>query len=111
MRVHLLHDGGGLDEKARSDLTRMLEYARPAKICFCTSRAESERALQSIEEAMRDLAPQVQQVCAIGAQQLVPLIQRHQESFRKRYAAELMDHADFLSRTSNDLSGNEVLGM
>lgn len=103
--------GKELGEKPRSDLTRMVQHACPAAIYFCTTQLCSEDHLEAIEKTIRSIAPDVDKITVLGAYQLVPLIQRHPTPFQRRYAAELLEHADFLSQTSCDPQHDEVLGM
>ena len=103
--------GRVLDDKARLDLTRMIAHSRPVVIYFCTTQSVSEHSLHQIENEMRRIAPEVQRLAAIGAHQLILLIQRHQVSFQRRYAAELLEHADFLAQTSSGAEGDEVIGL
>jgi len=100
-----------LEDKLEADLARMLQYAQPETIYFVTNRFVSEPALLQIEETMRKLAPNVNRVAVIGGHQLLGLIQRHPSAFERRYAGELLEHAQFLSRTSQDNRGEDVLGM
>jgi hypothetical protein len=103
--------GSVLDDKAEADLTRLLGFAQPEKVYFCTSQAESENALQRVEDRLRELVGEGCAVSAVGATQLIPLIQRHPEPFRMRYAAELLEHADFLAHSANLHGDLDVLGM
>jgi len=103
--------GTKLEEKAKSDLERMVKFARPERIYFCTSQLASELALSRIEDEIRDIAQGIERVAAIGSKQIVTLICRNLSPFNRRYAAELLEHADFLSHSTCSAHDEEVLGL
>lgn len=96
------------DAKAKSDLERLLKFAKPASIYFCTSQSESEHSLQKTENEIKELARDVQSITAVGGHQFASLVQAHRKAFEHRYVAELLDNHDFLSETN---AQENILGM
>ena len=95
------------EDKAKGDLQKILKFAHPASIYFCSTQEKSEGYLQKVESQIRELAPDVKRVSALGAYQIVPLVsQRYPEVFERRYVAELLEHREWLK--ADDISNMEL---
>ena len=90
--------------KVKEDLAEPLGQSppgiTPGAIHFCSNREKSEDYLQKVEGHIRQIAPGVPRVSAIGAYQIVGLVsQKHPEIFERRYTAELLEHREWLNAT------------
>lgn len=84
-----------IDEKAKSDIKRTAQNMQSKTVIYCTSKSLSERKCNDIESDIREEYPSVETVHILGQIQLITLAERHQNVFRKYYAAEI----DNLERT------------
>lgn len=101
---------GDFDDKAESDLRSLLQSATPVRVYFCSNRAKSEAYLQRVKENLRSIAPQVNEVDAIGSYQLATLVQRCPEPFIRRYTSELLDYRETLLEGNLQTVQMEVAG-
>lgn len=102
--------------KAKGDLqgllAALLAATRPHSIIFCSNREKSEAYLQGVESQLRQLAPNVERIAAIGANQIVPLAsQKHADIFERRYTAELLEHREWLNTTDIASLELQTVGM
>ncbi len=45
----------GFEEKAKSDLAKVLENATPSRVCFCTATEKSEQYLDRVKDALKEV--------------------------------------------------------
>lgn len=84
-----------IDDKVRWDIKRIAQTARFKAVVYCTSKLLSEQKCEDIESTIREEYPSVETVQILGQIQLTSLAERHDNVFRKHYAAEI----DNLERT------------
>jgi hypothetical protein len=100
-----------IDDKAETDVTRLLKFAKPRSIYFCSTRDKSELKVNRIETRLKELAPDIPRIAALGADQLVALVRQHPASFERRYAAELIEERGFFKDGSLEKLQLQVTGL
>ena len=100
-----------IDEKAKSDIKRAAQNMQSKTVIYCTSKSLSERKCNDIESVIREEYPSVETVHILGQIQLITLAERHQNIFRKYYAAEIDNLERTLLRIPSTLDKAADLGL
>lgn len=80
-----------VDAKAEADIRRLAVTTKAKQVIYCSSRRLTEAKCDKIEARVRDIYPQLETVRVLGQVQLADLAERHEESLRRHYGAEIQN--------------------
>jgi len=87
---------GRFEPKARGDLARVLKFATPHSLRFCSSQPLTEKNVHEIEDDLRRTAPYIPDISILSGAQLTALVLRYSKPFQSRYLAEIIEYRNFL---------------
>jgi hypothetical protein len=100
-----------IDRKAKSDIKRLAQTTQSKTVVYCTPKSLSEYKCENIESVIRAENPSVETVRVLGQVQCIILAERHENVFRKRYAAEIYNLERSLLRMPSTIDKAEDWGL
>jgi len=100
-----------IDDKVRVDIERLSTTTEVKSLIYCTSQSISEQGFASIESIIREINPEIKSIQCAGQIQLATLSERHEDIFRKYYAAEISNIEKALFSTPDTVPKAKIIGL